>query len=186
MRVVGNGNGRYFNLPQGFVNIFFDKPGKYLHKLTCIWRQTHCYLSLKNLQVCRWTVWHIWSYWQFSKSWSILQTEGLNSRCHPQDHLPGPGGMFYQMDTLAMTSWPWIQWPAIREFKMSLWRWQWEPQKVLVKISKTTTLHVHHPFWYISLLSLHDYDKNCLISRFIDNMNIRRISLALFKLGYFS
>ena len=34
---------------------------------------------------------------------------------------------------------------------------------------------------------LHDYDENCLISRFIDNVNIRlRISPALFKLGYFS
>ena len=57
----------------------------------------------------------------------------------------------------------------------------------LVKISKTTTLHVHHAFLYISLPSLHDYDVNCLISRFIDNLNIRRrISPTLFKLGYFS
>ena len=60
-------------------------------------------------------------------------------------------------------------------------------KKQLVKISKTTTLHVHHAFLYISLPSLHDYDVICLISRFIDNVNIRRrISLALFKLGYFS
>ena len=59
--------------------------------------------------------------------------------------------------------------------------------KQLVKISKITTLHVYHAFLYISLPLLHDYDKNCLISRFIDNVNIRRrISLALFKLGYFS
>ena len=59
--------------------------------------------------------------------------------------------------------------------------------KQLVKISKITTLHVHHAFLYISLTSLHDYDKNCLLSRFIDKVNIRRrISLALFKLGYFS
>ena len=35
----------------------------------------------------------------------------------------------------------------------------------LVKISKTTTLHVHHAFLYISLPSLHDYDMNCLLSR---------------------
>ena len=35
----------------------------------------------------------------------------------------------------------------------------------LVKISKTTTLYVHHAFLYISLSSLHDYDVNCLISR---------------------
>ena len=34
-------------------------------------------------------------------------------------------------------------------------------------------------FLYISLPSLHDYDVNCLISRFIDNVNIRRrISLG--------
>ena len=58
--------------------------------------------------------------------------------------------------------------------------------KQLVKISKTTTLHVHQAFLYISLPSLHDYEENCLISRFIDNVNIRRrISLALFKLFFF-
>ena len=52
-------------------------------------------------------------------------------------------------------------------------------KKQLVKIS-TTTLHVHHAFLYISLPSLHDYDVICLISRFIDNVNIRRrISLTL-------
>ena len=33
---------------------------------------------------------------------------------------------------------------------------------------------MHHAFFYISLPSLHDYDVNCLISRFIDNVNIRR------------
>ena len=39
---------------------------------------------------------------------------------------------------------------------------------------------MHNAFLYISLASLRDYDKNCLISRFIDNVNIRRrISLAL-------
>ena len=44
---------------------------------------------------------------------------------------------------------------------------------------------MHHAFLYISLPSLHDYDLNCLVSRFIDNVNIRRrISLTLFKLGY--
>ena len=31
-------------------------------------------------------------------------------------------------------------------------------KKQLVKVSKTTTLHVHHAFLYISLPSLHDYD----------------------------
>ena len=50
----------------------------------------------------------------------------------------------------------------------------------------TTILHVHHVFLYISLPLLHDYDVNCLISRFIDHVNIRRrISPTLFKLGYF-
>ena len=54
-------------------------------------------------------------------------------------------------------------------------------KKQLVKIGKTATLHVHHAFLYISLPSLHDYDViNCLISRLIDNVNIRRrISLTL-------
>ena len=42
-------------------------------------------------------------------------------------------------------------------------------KRQLVKISKTTILHVHHAFLYISLPSLHDYDVNCVISRFIDN-----------------
>ena len=59
-------------------------------------------------------------------------------------------------------------------------------KKLLVKISKTTPLHVHHAFFYISLPSLHDYDVNCLISRFIDNVNIRRrISLTLVYLDSF-
>ena len=31
-------------------------------------------------------------------------------------------------------------------------------KKTIVLISKTTTLHVHHTFLYISLTSLHDYD----------------------------
>ena len=60
-------------------------------------------------------------------------------------------------------------------------------KKQLVKINKTTTLHVHHAFLYISLPSLHDYDVNRRISRFIDNVNIRRrISLTLCISGYFS
>ena len=45
---------------------------------------------------------------------------------------------------------------------------------------------MHHAFRYISLPSLHDYDVNCLISRFIDNVNIRRrILLSLFNLNIF-
>ena len=42
-----------------------------------------------------------------------------------------------------------------------------------VKISKTTTLHVQRTFLYISLMSLHNYDVNCLISHFINQMYIR-------------
>ena len=63
----------------------------------------------------------------------------------------------------------------------------WKPSFKLPKISKTTTLRVHHAFLYISLPSLHDYNVNCLTSRFIDNVNMRRRnSLSLFKLEYFS
>ena len=40
----------------------------------------------------------------------------------------------------------------------------WKPSFKLPKISKTTTLRVHHAFLHISLPSLHDYDVNCLIS----------------------
>ena len=77
---------------------------------------------------------------------------------------------------------------VIREFKMPLRRRNENVKKQLVKISKITTLHVHHVFLYISLPSLHDYDViNCLISRLIDNVNIRRrISLTLCIPGYFS
>ena len=31
-------------------------------------------------------------------------------------------------------------------------------KKAIALLRKTTTLHVHHPFLYISLPSLHDYD----------------------------
>ena len=31
-------------------------------------------------------------------------------------------------------------------------------KKAIGLLRKTTTLHVHHAFWYISLPSLHDYD----------------------------
>ena len=37
-------------------------------------------------------------------------------------------------------------------------RRQRKPQKPIGLMSKTTTLHVHHAFLYISLPSLHDYD----------------------------
>ena len=69
-----------------------------------------------------------------------------------------------------------VAYGTIREFNMSLRRRR--RQRELPK-SKTTTLHVHHAFLYISLPSLHDNDVNCLISRFVDNVNIRRrISLG--------
>ena len=41
-------------------------------------------------------------------------------------------------------------------------------------ISKTTTLHVHHTFLYISLLFLHDYDVKMLISCFMQDVNKQR------------
>ena len=31
-------------------------------------------------------------------------------------------------------------------------------KKAIGLLSKTANLHMHHAFWYISLLSLHDYD----------------------------
>ena len=38
-------------------------------------------------------------------------------------------------------------------------------------ISKTTILHMHHAFLYISLPSLHDYDVKMPISHFMVNIN---------------
>ena len=74
-----------------------------------------------------------------------------------------------------------------REFKMPLRRRHKNVKTQFGKISKTTTLHVHHAFFYIFLPSLHDYDVNCLISRFVDNVNIRRrIAVTLCIPGYFS
>ena len=48
----------------------------------------------------------------------------------------------------------------IRDFKIQRRRRQRERQKKnpIDWISKTTTLHVHHAFLYISFLFLHDYD----------------------------
>ena len=49
-----------------------------------------------------------------------------------------------------------------------------------VKTSKTTTLHVQRTFLYISLMSLHNYEVNCLISHFINHMCIGgQISLSV-------
>ena len=49
----------------------------------------------------------------------------------------------------------------IRDFKIQRRRRQQERQKkkkTIGLISKTTTLHVHYAFLYISLPALHDYD----------------------------
>ena len=46
----------------------------------------------------------------------------------------------------------------IRDLTKTRRRWQQERQKTIGLMSKTTTLHVHHAFLYISLLSLHNYD----------------------------
>ena len=43
-----------------------------------------------------------------------------------------------------------------REFKLR----ELKDVTTATDVSKTTTLHVHRAFWYISLLSLHDYDEN--------------------------
>ena len=50
-------------------------------------------------------------------------------------------------------------------------------------VSKTTTLHVHHAFLYISLPSLHDYKVKMPNFTFMENVNKeRRIFLSLSKL----
>ena len=48
-------------------------------------------------------------------------------------------------------------------------------KKAIGLISKTTTLHVHHFFLYISLPALHDYDvKMPILSRFVEVVNVRQ------------
>ena len=60
-------------------------------------------------------------------------------------------------------------------------------KKVIGSGKQNNNLHVHHAFLYYSWPSLHDYDMNWTISRFIDNVNVwRRIPLSLFKLEYLS
>ena len=44
-------------------------------------------------------------------------------------------------------------------------------KKTIGLISKTTTLHVHHAFLYISLSFLHKYDVKWLILRSLENGN---------------
>ena len=54
-------------------------------------------------------------------------------------------------------------------------------------ISKTTTLHVHHPFLYISFLFLHDFDMKMPISRFMEDVNKQQrnfISLPELEYGH--
>ena len=46
----------------------------------------------------------------------------------------------------------------IRDLRKLRLRRQWQRQKTIGLVSKTTALHVHHAFLYISLPSLHDYD----------------------------
>ena len=73
------------------------------------------------------------------------------------------------------------------EFKMSLRRRNENMKKVIGSGKQNNNLHVHHAFLYNSWPSLHDYDMNWTISRFIDNVNVwRRIPLSLFKLEYLS
>ena len=63
-----------------------------------------------------------------------------------------------------------------------LWRrLQRERQKALNSMSKTTTLHVHHAFLYISLPSLH----NCNVKFWVDlrTGTARWLLLSLSKLG---
>ena len=45
-----------------------------------------------------------------------------------------------------------------RDFKIQQRGRQWEHQKTIGLISKTTTSHVHHTFLYISFPFLHDYN----------------------------
>ena len=57
-------------------------------------------------------------------------------------------------------------------------------KKAIGLLSKTTSLHVHHAFLYISLPLLHDYDvKMPRVSRFMEDVNKRRQTfLSLSKL----
>ena len=60
-------------------------------------------------------------------------------------------------------------------------------KKAMGLITKTTNLHVHYTFWYISLPSLHDQDVKLPNGTFYGGRNpltLRRIFLSLSKLGY--
>ena len=57
-------------------------------------------------------------------------------------------------------------------------------KKAIGLLRKTTTLHVHHAFLYISLPSLHDYEMKMPNCKFMEDVNDKRwwISFSLFKL----
>ena len=56
-------------------------------------------------------------------------------------------------------------------------------KKAIGLLRKTTTLHVHHAFLYISLPSLHDYDVKMPNYKFMEDVpKRRRISFSLSKL----
>ena len=56
-------------------------------------------------------------------------------------------------------------------------------KKAIGLLRKTTTLHVHHAFLYISLPSLNDYDAKMSNYKFFEDVNKRRrISFSLSKL----
>ena len=59
-------------------------------------------------------------------------------------------------------------------------------KKVIAWQGKTTTLHVHYAFLFISLPSLHDYHvKMPIISRFVKDVNKQGQNfLTLYELGY--
>ena len=56
-------------------------------------------------------------------------------------------------------------------------------QKAIGLVSKTTTLHVHNDFLYISLSSLHDYDGKMPNFTLMDDVNKQRRTLSLPELG---
>ena len=60
-------------------------------------------------------------------------------------------------------------------------------KKAIGSISKTTTSHVHHAFWYISFLFLHDYEVKMPNFAFygLESVNKQgRNFISLSELGY--
>ena len=89
---------------------------------------------------------------RFHTAWKYLQTFVLvRFRCLKRaiDNRPWPP--YYQWDLKSLLS--------KRELKQPQRRRQQERQKSnWLRLAKTTILHVHHAFLFISLPSLHDYD----------------------------